>query len=74
MSDKAFPAVGIDIGSSRTRLVVCLVEDERLRFLGHGECESRGWVKRKLASRPATDAGEERSSRLSADDCSSRTQ
>ena len=46
---KAFAAVGLDLGSSRTRCVVCLVEEERLRFLGHGECQSRGWVKSRIA-------------------------
>lgn len=48
-----FPAVGLDLGSSRTRCVVCLVEDERLRFLGYGECESRGWVKSRVADQNA---------------------
>ncbi|HVP45204.1 MAG TPA: cell division protein FtsA [Bryobacteraceae bacterium] len=50
---KVFPAIGLDLGSSRTRGVVCLVEDERLRFLGHGECESRGWVKSRIADQNA---------------------
>ncbi|MBZ5593361.1 MAG: cell division protein FtsA [Acidobacteriia bacterium] len=50
---KMFPAVGLDLGSSRTRCVVCLVEDERLRFLGHGECESRGWLKSRIADQNA---------------------
>ncbi len=53
MSQKVFPAVGIDIGSSRTRLAVCMVEDERLRFLGHGECASHGWVKGRIADQNA---------------------
>jgi cell division protein FtsA len=50
---KVFPAVGLDLGSSRTRCVVCLVENERLRFLGHGECASRGWVKSRVADQNA---------------------
>ena len=53
MSQKVFPAVGIDIGSSRTRLAVCMVEDERLRFLGHGESASHGWVKGRIADQNA---------------------
>jgi cell division protein FtsA len=53
MTEKAFPAVGLDLGGSRTRCVVCLVEDERLRFLGYGECESRGWVKSRIADQNA---------------------
>ena len=48
-----FPAVGLDLGSSRTRCAVCLVEDERLRFLGYGECESHGWVKSRVADQNA---------------------
>jgi cell division protein FtsA len=48
-----FPAVGLDLGSSRTRCAVCLVEDERLRFLGYGDCESRGWVKSRVADQNA---------------------
>lgn len=48
-----FPAVGLDLGSCRTRCAVCLVEDERLRFLGYGECESRGWVKSRVADQNA---------------------
>jgi len=50
---KVFPAVGLDLGSSRTRCAVCLVEDERLRFLGYGECESHGWVKSRIADQNA---------------------
>ena len=50
---KVFPAIGLDLGSSRTRCVVCLVEDERLRFLGYGECESHGWVKSRIADQNA---------------------
>jgi len=50
---KVFPAIGLDLGSSRTRCAVCLVEDERLRFLGYGECESHGWVKSRIADQNA---------------------
>jgi len=48
-----FPAVGLDLGSSRTRCAVCLVKDEHLRFLGYGECETRGWVKSRVADQNA---------------------
>src|SRR4029077_20812045 len=48
-----FSAVGLVLGSSRTRCAVCLVEDERLRFLGYGDCESRGWVKSRVADQNA---------------------
>ncbi len=53
MTAKAFLAVGLDLGSSRTRSVACLVEHERLRFLGHGDCESRGWVKSRITDQNA---------------------
>ena len=53
MTARAFLAVGLDLGSGRTRAVACLVENERLRFLGHGECESRGWVKSRIADQNA---------------------
>ena len=53
MTAKVFLAVGLDLGSSGTRCAACLVEDERLRFLGHGECASRGWVKSRIADQNA---------------------
>jgi cell division protein FtsA len=42
-------AVGLDAGSSRTRCVICALEDGRLRFLGYGEAESAGWIKGRLS-------------------------
>lgn len=42
-------AVGLDAGSYRTRCVICVVEDDRLRFLGHGSVESIGWQKGRVA-------------------------
>ena len=50
---KPFAAVGLDLGSGSTRCVVCLVENEHMRFLGHGECRSRGWVKSRIADQNA---------------------
>lgn len=44
-------AVGLDAGSAGTRCVVCAVEDGRIRFLGSGEVESRGWAKSRIADR-----------------------
>jgi len=51
--EKAFPAVGLDLGSSRTRCVVCLVENQRLRLVAHSECASRGWMKSRIADQNA---------------------
>jgi cell division protein FtsA len=46
-------AVGLDAGSSRTRCVVCALEDMRLRFLGYGQADSAGWSKGRLADQQA---------------------
>jgi cell division protein FtsA len=35
-------AVGLDVGSSRTRCVICLLEDGIMRYLGHAEMQSAG--------------------------------
>jgi len=40
--------VGIDAGSSKTRCVVCLLENSRLQFLGYGEAPARGWAKSRI--------------------------
>jgi cell division protein FtsA len=42
---KTLEAVGLDAGSSGTRCVICRLEDNRLRFLGCGSVESKGWAK-----------------------------
>ena len=49
MPNKPQFAVGLDAGSAATRCVICLLEDSRLRFLGHGEMESIGWSKGRIA-------------------------
>ncbi len=49
MSNKPQYAVGLDAGSSSTRCVIGLVEDGRLRYLGHGEERSLGWAKGRIA-------------------------
>ena len=53
MAAKPQFAVGLDAGSSATRCVICLLEDARLRFLGHGEIESIGWSKGRIADSQA---------------------
>jgi cell division protein FtsA len=42
-------AVGVDVGSARTRCVICVVEDQRLRFLGAGSVPSQGWNRGRVA-------------------------
>lgn len=49
MSTKQRLAVGLDTGSSRTRCVVCLLEDGYMRFLGFGASPSAGWSRGRLA-------------------------
>jgi cell division protein FtsA len=42
-------AVGLDAGGSRTRCLICLLEDGMVRYLGHAETPSGGWVKGRLS-------------------------
>ena len=56
MHDKARYAVGLDLGSASTRCVILLLEDNRMRFLGHGEVASTGWQKSRLADQQALTA------------------
>ena len=53
MAAKPQFAVGLDAGSSATRCVISLLEDARLRFLGHGEIDSIGWSKGRIADSQA---------------------
>lgn len=53
MSDKPNIAVGLDAGSAFTRCVILCAEEERLRFLGHGEIPSAGWSKSRVADQKA---------------------
>lgn len=53
MTSKVQIAAGLDTGSSRTRCVLCALEDESLRFLGSGEVSSAGWSKGRLTDQGA---------------------
>jgi cell division protein FtsA len=53
MAGKPIYAVGLDAGSRCTRLVVCLLEDGRLRLLGCGESASEGWLKGRIVDQQA---------------------
>jgi cell division protein FtsA len=50
---KPMYAVGIDAGSRRTRVVICVYENGRIRFLGAGVAESQGWLKGRIADQNA---------------------
>ena len=53
MGSKAKLAVGLDLGSSSTRVVICALENESLRFLGHGEAPSHAWNRGRLSDQGA---------------------
>jgi cell division protein FtsA len=52
MAEKPMYAVGLDVGSTKTRMVVCTLEDQ-LRLLGCSVVESRGWSKGSIADQQA---------------------
>jgi len=53
MSEKAIYPVGLDVGGNRTRCVICVMENQHIRFLGHGDVESQGWAKGAIADQNA---------------------
>jgi cell division protein FtsA len=53
---KPIYAVGLDAGGRRTRVVICTLEEGRLRFLGAGASESQGWSKGRIADQGAATA------------------
>lgn len=46
-------AVGLDLGSTATRAVICVIEGESLRFLGFGDAPAQAWSKGRLAEQGA---------------------
>ncbi len=50
---KSIFATGLDAGSTYTRCVIALLEDERLRLLGYGSVPSEGWAKSRIADQQA---------------------
>lgn len=53
MANKPRLAVGLDAGSTATRVVICAVEEESIRFLGCGEAGAAGWSKGRLTDQTA---------------------
>lgn len=53
MPEKSVYAVGLDTGGARTRCVICLIENQHIRFLGAADVESHGWVKGAIADQGA---------------------
>lgn len=52
-AEKIQLAVGLDAGSLRTRCVICALEGDRLRYLGHGLASSQGWAKGRIVDQDA---------------------
>ena len=46
-------AVGLDAGSSRTRCVICALDNQEIRYLGHGLAPSAGWAKGRVTDQDA---------------------
>jgi cell division protein FtsA len=53
MAAKPIYGAGLDAGSRTTRLVITELNGGRLRYLGHGAAESRGWIKSRIADQTA---------------------
>jgi len=53
MAVKPIYAVGLDAGSSGTRMVICAIERGRLRLLGCASAASHGWHKGRIADQSA---------------------
>jgi cell division protein FtsA len=47
--NKPLIAAGIDFGSARTRIVFLALDGTVVRYLSHGEAESRGWAKGRVS-------------------------
>ncbi len=53
MAVKPIYGVGLDAGSRHTRIVICVLEGGRLRFLGCGATLSHGWQKGRIGDQAA---------------------
>src|ERR1700676_3772259 len=48
MASKSQLAVGLDAGSSRSRCVICALDGDQIRYLGHGLAPASGWAKGRV--------------------------
>jgi cell division protein FtsA len=53
MSTKSIFATGVDAGSTHTRCVISLLENQRLRLIGYGSTPSHGWAKSRISEQQA---------------------
>jgi len=48
LSSKRKLAAGLDLGATSTRIVICSIEDQSVRYLGFGEAPVQAWSKGRL--------------------------
>src|SRR5713226_4915960 len=53
MATKTQLAVGLDAGSSRTRCIICAIEGDQIRYIGHGLAPAAGWGKGRVTDQEA---------------------
>ncbi len=53
LAGRAQPAVGLDVGRDRIRCVVCALDGDAFRYLGHAEEQSKGWSRSRVHDREA---------------------
>jgi cell division protein FtsA len=53
VASKAILATGLDLGSTSTRVVICALEEDTLRFLGYGEAPVNAWNRSRVADQGA---------------------
>ncbi len=53
MASKAKLAVGLDLGSTTTRVVICALQDDTLKFLGYGAAPTQAWARSRLDNQGA---------------------
>ena len=53
MAVKPIYAAGLDAGSRQTRMVICVLENSRIRLVGASTVESQGWSKGRVADQQA---------------------
>lgn len=53
MASKTKLAVGVDLGTTCTRLVICALEEDTLKFLGYGVGPVQAWNRGRLADQQA---------------------
>lgn len=53
MASKTKLAVGLDLGSASTRIVICALDEQSVKFLGYGEAPVNAWSKGRLNDQEA---------------------